>query len=100
MAEGIVGAGQPSRVVSMNDGEREVAKQLVSNLLIQQAIAARRFWPESVWLAHSFEEAEANANLFTKTQLPVTDPERKRSLIRAYDRVKKSRETYSTRSAV
>ena len=94
MAEGIVGAGQPSRVVSMNDGEREVAKQLVSNLLVQQAIESRARKPESVWLAHSFEEAEANANLFAKTQLPMTDPERKRNLIRAYDRVKQSRETY------
>jgi hypothetical protein len=67
---------------------------LVSNLLIDQAIEARKNKPESVWLAHSFEEAEANANLFTKTQLPITDPERKRSLIRAYDRAAKSRETY------
>ena len=73
---------------------------LVSNLLIDQAIEARKNKPESVWLPHSFEEAEANANLFVKTQLPVTDPERKRSLIRAYDRAAKSRETYSTRSAV
>lgn len=67
---------------------------LVSNLLIKQAIEARARTPESVWLPHSFEEAEANANLFAKTQLPITDPERKRSLIRAFDRVKKSRETY------
>jgi len=52
-----------------------------------------------VWLPHSFEEAEANANLFAKTQLPISDPERKRNLIRAYDRVTKSRETYSTRRA-
>lgn len=72
---------------------------LVSNLLVQQAIESRARKPESVWLPHSFEEAEANANLFAKTQLSVTDPERKRNLIRAYDRVKKSRETYSTRSA-
>lgn len=72
---------------------------LVSNLLIQQAIESRARKPESVWLPHSFEEAEANANLFAKTQLPITDPERKRNLIRAFDRVKKSRETYSTRSA-
>lgn len=67
---------------------------LVSNLLIKQAIEARARTPESVWLPHSFEEAEANANLFAKTQLPVTDPDRNRSLIRAYDRVTKSRETY------
>lgn len=73
---------------------------LVSNRLIDQAVEARKNKPESVWLAHSFEEAEANANLFAKTQLPVTDPERKRNLIRAFDRVRKSRETYSTRSAV
>jgi len=67
---------------------------LVSNLLVQQAIESRARKPESVWLPHSFEEAEANANLFAKTQLPMTDPERKRNLIRAYDRVKLSRETY------
>ena len=67
---------------------------LVSNLLVQQAIESRARTPESVWLPHSFEEAEANANLFAKTQLPISDPERKRSLIRAYDRAAKSRETY------
>ena len=69
-------------------------KAVLIDTLLGQAIAARRFWPESVWLAHSFEEAEANANLFAKTQLPITDPERKRNLIRAFDRVRKSRETY------
>ena len=69
-------------------------KAVLIDTLLGQAIAARKFWPESVWLPHSFEEAEANANLFAKTQLPMTDPERKRSLIRAYDRVKQSRETY------
>ena len=74
-------------------------KTALIETLLSQAIAARKFWPESVWLPHSFEEAEANANLFAKTQLPITDPERKRNLIRAFDRVKKSRETYSTRSA-
>lgn len=67
---------------------------LVIETLVRQAIAKRQFWPESVWLAHSFEEAEANANLFTKTQLPMNNPERKRNLIRAFDRVTKSRETY------
>jgi hypothetical protein len=67
---------------------------LVSNLLIDQAIAARARTPESVWLARSREEAEANANLFAATQLPMTYPKRNRSLIRAYDRVTKSRETY------
>ena len=67
---------------------------LVSNMLIKQAIESRARRPESVWLPHSFEEAEANANLFAKTQLPISDPERKRNLIRAYDRVKQSRETY------
>ena len=69
-------------------------KAALIETLLSQAIAARKFWPESVWLAHTFEEAEANANLFAKTQLPFTDPERKRNLIRAFDRVKKSRETY------
>jgi len=73
--------------------------ELVSNLLIKQAIESRARTSASVWLPHSFEEAEANANLFAKTQLPISDPERKRNLIRAYDRVTKSRETYSTRRA-
>lgn len=68
---------------------------LVSNMLIKQAIEARARTPASVWLPHSFEEAEANANLFAKTQLPMSN----RSLIRAYDRVTRSRETYSTRRA-
>lgn len=67
---------------------------LVSNMLIKQAIEARARRPESVWLPHSFEEAEANANLFAKTQLPMSNPDRNRSLIRAYDRVTRSRETY------
>ena len=67
---------------------------LVSNLLVQQAIESRARKPESVWLPHSFEEAEANANLFAKTQLPMSNPDRNRSLIRAYDRVTRSRETY------
>jgi len=67
---------------------------LVSNMLIKQAIESRARRPESVWLPHSFEEAEANANLFAATQLPMTYPKRNRSLIRAYDRVKQSRETY------
>ena len=72
---------------------------LVSNVLIDLAIESRARKPESVWLPLSFEEAEANANLFAKTHLPISDPERKRNLIRAYDRVTKSRETYSTKGA-
>jgi hypothetical protein len=80
--------------MSIPESERAAMAVLVSNLLVQQAIESRARKPESVWLAHSFEEAEANANLFAKTQLPISDPERKRNLIRAYDRVKKSRETY------
>jgi len=92
VAEGTVGASQPSRAGNVSDTQEMVL--LVSNLLVQQAIESRARKPESVWLAHSFEEAEANANLFAKTQLPMTDPERKRNLIRAYDRVKLSRETY------
>jgi len=81
------------------ENERAAMAVRVSNLLIKQAIESRARKPESIWLAHSFEEAEANANLFAKTQLPMTDPERKRNLIRAYDRVKLARETYSTRRA-
>ena len=81
------------------NNERAEMTLLVSNLLVQQAIESRARKPESIWLAHSFEEAEANANLFAKTQLPMNNPERKRNLIRAYDRVKLARETYSTRRA-
>ena len=66
---------------------------LVSNLLIDQAIAARARTPESVWLAHSFEEAEANANLFVKAQIPIGTKDRNRDLGRAFDRVTNSRET-------
>jgi hypothetical protein len=80
--------------MSLLESEKAAMAVLVSNLLVQQAIEARARTPESVWLPHSFEEAEANANLFAKTQLPMTDPERKRNLIRAFDRVTKSRETY------
>jgi hypothetical protein len=69
-------------------------KAALIETLLSQAIESRARTPESIWLAHSFEEAEVNANLFAKTQLPMTDPERKRNLIRAYDRVKQSRETY------
>ena len=80
--------------MSIPENERAAMAVLVSNLLIDQAIAARARTTESVWLPHSFEEAEANANLFAKTQIPMTNPDRNRSLIRAYDRVPKSRETY------
>ena len=80
--------------MSIPENERAAMAVLVSNLLIDQAIAARARTTESVWLPHSFEEAEANANLFAKTQIPMTNPDRNRSLIRAYDRVTKSRETY------
>ena len=85
--------------MSRLDSEKAAMAVLVSNLLIKQAIESRARTSASVWLPHSFEEAEANANLFAKTQLPISDPERKRNLIRAYDRVRKSRETYSTRRA-
>ena len=80
--------------MSIPENERAAMAVLVSNLLVQQAIESRARKPESVWLPHSFEEAEANANLFAKTQLPMSNPDRNRSLIRAYDRVTKSRETY------
>jgi len=80
--------------MSISENEKAAMAVLVSNLLIKQAIESRARTSASVWLPHSFEEAEANANLFAKTQLPMTDPERKRNLIRAYDRVKLARETY------
>ena len=80
----------------MDDGEVIDKAALIAELL-HQAIESRSRKPESVWLAHTFEEAEANANLFAKTQLPMTNPERKRNLIRAFDRVKLSRETYRGR---
>ena len=70
---------------------------LVNNLLVQQAIESRARKTDSVWLAHSFEEAEANANLFVKAQIPMSNPKRNRSLLRAFDRITKSREIYSTR---
>ena len=76
----------------MDDGEVIDKEALIAELLLQ-AIALRARRPESVWLAHTFEQAEANANLFAKTQLPMTDPERKRNLIRAFDRVKQSVKT-------
>ena len=76
----------------MNDTQE--MKDLVIDTLLSRAIAARAFWPESVWLASNAAEAEANANLFAKTQLPMTNPERKRNLIRAFDRVNRARETY------
>ena len=85
--------------MNIPDNEKEAMAELVINTLMEQAIAARAFRPESVWLASNAAEAEANANLFAKTQLPVTDPERKRNLIRAFDRVRKTQETYSTRRA-
>jgi hypothetical protein len=61
------------------------------DLQIKQAIAKRKLRPEAVWLAHSTEEAEANANLFIKAQIPVGAKDRNRDLGRAFDRVTTAR---------
>jgi hypothetical protein len=64
-----------------------------TDLQIKQAIAKRKRCFDSVWLAKSFEEAEANANLFAKARTPIGAKDRNRDLTRAFDRVTNSRET-------
>jgi hypothetical protein len=68
----------------MSDSE-EVTKK-ATDLQIKQAIAKRKHRSESVWLTKSFEEAEANANLFVKAQIPIGTKDRNRDLSRAFDR--------------
>lgn len=55
--------------------------------LVQQAFVFRFGTLAEIWLASSKEEADANQNLFWKAYtIPLDDPERKRSLIRAFIR--------------
>ena len=68
----------------MSDSE-EVTKK-ATDLQIKQAIAKRKHRSEAVWLAHSTEEAEANAHLFAKAQIPIGTKDRNRGLFKALDR--------------
>ena len=55
--------------------------------LVQQAFVSRFGTLAEIWLASSKGEADANQNLFWKAYtIPLDDPERKRSLIRAFTR--------------
>ena len=73
----------------MSDSE-EITKK-ATDLQIKQAIAKRKHRSEAVWLANSTEEAEANAHLFAKAQIPLGTKDRNRDLTRAFDRVTNSR---------
>jgi hypothetical protein len=73
----------------MSDSE-EVTKK-ATDLQIKQAIAKRKHRSEAVWLAKSFEEAEANANLFAKARIPIGTKDRNRDLSRAFDRATTAR---------
>ena len=75
----------------MSDTETMTKRAI--DLQIKQAIAKRKLRPEAVWLAKSFEEAEANTNLFIKAQILVGAKDRNRDLTRAFDRVTNSRGT-------
>jgi|694.fasta_scaffold03299_27 hypothetical protein len=66
--------------------DTEIVNKKATDLQIKQAIAKRKHRSESVWLAKSFEEAEANANLFVKAQIPLGTKDRNRDLSRAFDR--------------
>lgn len=55
--------------------------------LVQQAVVSRFGTLAEIWLASSKGEADTNQNLFWKAYtIPLDDPERKRSLIRAFIR--------------
>ena len=55
--------------------------------LVQQAVVSRFGTLAEIWLASSKDEADANQNLFWKAYtIPIDNPERKRSLIRAFTR--------------
>ena len=73
--------------------DTEIVTKKAIDLQIKQAIAKRKRCFDSVWLAKSFEEAEANANLFIKAQIPIGTKDRNRDLGRAFDRVTTARET-------
>jgi hypothetical protein len=73
----------------MSDTETMTKRAI--DLQIKQAIAKRKHRFDLVWLAKSFEEAEANTNLFVKAQIPLGTKDRNRDLTRAFDRVTNSR---------
>jgi hypothetical protein len=73
----------------MSDAETMTKRAI--DLQIKQAIAKRKHRFDSVWLAKSFEEAEANTNLYIKAQIPVGTHDRNRDLGRAFDRVTNAR---------
>jgi hypothetical protein len=73
----------------MSDIESVTRK--ATDLVIKQAIAKRKHRSEAVWLAKSFEEAEANLNLFAKALTPIGTKDRNRDLSRAFDRVTTAR---------
>ena len=55
--------------------------------LVQQAVVSRFGTLAEIWLASNQGEADANQNLFWKAYtIPIDNPERKRSLIRAFTR--------------
>ena len=55
--------------------------------LVQQAFVSRFGKLDEVWLAGSKDEANANQNLFWKAYtIPLENPDRNRSLIRAFTR--------------
>jgi len=71
--------------------DTEIVNKKATDLLIKQAIAKRKHRSESVWLTKSFEEAEANANLFAKARIPIGTKDRNRDLSRAFDRATTAR---------
>ena len=71
--------------------DTEMVNRKATDLQIKQAIAKRKHRSDSVWLAKSFEEAEANAHLFAKAQIPIGTKDRNRDLGRAFDRVTTAR---------
>jgi len=55
--------------------------------LVQQAFVSRFGTLAEIWLASSKEEADANQNQFWKAYtIPIDNPDRNRSLIRAFTR--------------
>ena len=71
--------------------DTEIVTKKAIDLQIKQAIAKRKHRSEGVWLAKSFEEAEANANLFAKARIPIGTKDCNRALSRAFDRVTTAR---------
>ena len=71
--------------------DTEIVNRKAIDLQIKQAIAKRKHRSEGVWLAKSFEEAEVNANLFAKAQIPLGTKDRNRGLSKALDRATTAR---------